>query len=423
MSPTTTTPAAAAPKKPRSRLWLLLATIGPGVIAASAGNDSGGISTYSQAGAKYGYSMLWMMTLMTFSLVVVQEMAGRMGAVTGKGFAALIRERFGVRPTLVAMLLLLTSNAACSVAEFAGIAAAMELFGVSKYISVPVAGIVVWLLVVRGSYRNVEKVLLALSLVFVSYVIAAFMAHPQWAQVARALVVPHMRLDPGFFSLAIALTGTTIAPWMQFFLQSSIVEKGTSAKEWSLARWDVIVGAIAANVVAMFIITTTGAVLFPKGIVITGAKQAALALTPLAGGYATTLFAVGLLAASVLAACVLPLTASYSICEAFGWERGVDRTFAEAPAFIGLYTFVIVFGAAFIMIPGINLISIMILSQVVNGMMLPFLLIFMMIIVNDRRIMGGFVNGRLFNSLAWVTIAAAIALTGVLLVLTALGIG
>jgi Mn2+/Fe2+ NRAMP family transporter len=411
------------PTRPRSRVWLLLSVIGPGVIAASAGNDSGGISTYSQAGAKYGYEMLWMMMLMTFSLVIIQEMAGRMGAVTGKGFAALIRERFGVRPTFFAMLMLLASNAATSVAEFAGIAAAMELFGVSRYISVPVAAVVVWLLVVRGSFRNVEKVLLGLSLVFVSYIITAFAAKPDWLVVGRALVTPSVRFDGGFFALAVALTGTTVAPWMQFFVQSNIVDKGTSIKEWALAKWDVIAGAVSANLVAIFIIVTTATVLHPKGIVITEASKAAIALTPLVGKYATVLFAIGLLAASLLAACVLPLTAGYSICEAFGWEAGVDRKFSEAPIFIGIYTFVIFVGAALILIPGANLIAVMILSQVINGMMLPFLLIFMMIIINDKRIMGRYVNGRVFNGIAWLTIAAAIGLTLVLLVLTALGMG
>ena len=410
-------------KKPRSRVWLLLAVMGPGIIAASAGNDSGGISTYSQAGAKYGYQMLWMMFLMTFSLVIVQEMAGRMGAVTGKGFAALIRERFGVRPTFFAMLALLASNAATSVAEFAGIAAAMELFGVSRYVAVPVAAVVVWLLVVRGSFRNVEKVLLALSLVFVAYIITAFAAKPDWLVVGRSLVTPSFQMNPAFFSLAVALTGTTIAPWMQFFVQSNIVDKGTSIKEWALAKWDVIAGAVAANFVAIFIIVTTGTVLHPKGIVIALASDAAIALTPLVGHYATILFAIGLLSASFLAACVLPLTAGYSICEAFGWEAGVDRKFSEAPAFIGIYTFVIFVGAAIILIPGANLIAVMILSQVINGMMLPLLLIFMMIIINDKRIMGEYTNGRIYNSIAWVTIGSAIALTGALLVLTALGVG
>jgi NRAMP (natural resistance-associated macrophage protein)-like metal ion transporter len=410
-------------KKPRSRVWLLLAVMGPGIIAASAGNDSGGISTYSQAGAKYGYQMLWMMFLMTFSLVVVQEMAGRMGAVTGKGFAALIRERFGVRPTFFAMLALLASNAATSVAEFAGIAAAMELFGVSRYVAVPVAAVVVWLLVVRGSFRNVEKVLLALSLVFVAYIITAFAAKPDWLVVGRSLVTPSFQMNPAFFSLAVALTGTTIAPWMQFFVQSNIVDKGTSIKEWALAKWDIIAGAVAANFVAIFIIVTTGTVLHPKGIVIALASDAAIALTPLVGQYATILFAIGLLSASFLAACVLPLTAGYSICEAFGWEAGVDRKFSEAPAFIGIYTFVIFVGAAIILIPGANLITVMILSQVINGMMLPFLLIFMMIIINDKRIMGEHTNGRVYNVIAWITIGSAIALTGALLVLTALGVG
>ena len=409
-------------KKPRSRVWLLLAVMGPGIIAASAGNDSGGISTYSQAGAKYGYQMLWMMFLMTFSLVIVQEMAGRMGAVTGKGFAALIRERFGVRPTFFAMLALLASNAATSVAEFAGIAAAMELFGVSRYVAVPVAAVVVWLLVVRGSFRNVEKVLLALSLVFVAYIITAFAAKPDWLVVGRSLVTPSFQMNPAFFSLAVALTGTTIAPWMQFFVQSNIVDKGTSIKEWALAKWDVIAGAVAANFVAIFIIVTTGTVLHPKGIVITLASDAAIALTPLVGHYATILFAIGLLSASFLAACVLPLTAGYSICEAFGWEAGVDRKFSEAPAFIGIYTFVIFVGAAIILIPGANLIAVMILSQVINGMMLPFLLIFMMIIINDKRIMGQYTNGRIYNFIAWITIGSAIFLTGALLVLTALGV-
>jgi len=404
-------------------VWLLLAVMGPGIIAASAGNDSGGISTYSQAGAKYGYQMLWMLFLMTFSLVIVQEMAGRMGAVTGKGFAALIRERFGVRPTFFAMLMLLASNAATSVAEFAGIAAAMELFGISRYVAVPVAAVVVWLLVVRGSFRNVEKVLLALSLVFVAYVITAFAAKPDWLVVGKALVTPSVQFNPSFFALAVALTGTTIAPWMQFFVQSNIVDKGTSIKEWAIAKWDVIAGAIAANFVAIFIIVTTGTVLHPMGIVIDQASQAAIALKPLVGQYATVLFAIGLLSASFLAACVLPLTAGYSICEAFGWEAGVDRKFSEAPAFIGIYTFVIFVGAAIILIPGANLIAVMILSQVINGMMLPFLLIFMMIIINDRRIMGDHVNGRIFNIVAWITIVSAIGLTGALLVMTALGMG
>lgn len=404
-------------------LLALLGVIGPGVIAASAGNDSGGISTYSVAGARYGYTMLWMMLAMTPSFIIVQEMAGRMGAATGKGFSALIRERFGVRLTFGAMLMLLTSNAATTVAEFAGIAAAMEIFGVSRLISVPIAALVVWLLVVRGSYRRVEKVLLLLSSVFIAYIVAAFAARPDWLEVGKAFVVPRVVPDRAFVALAIGLTGTTIAPWMQFLLQSNIVDKGTTMKEWALARWDVIVGAIAANLVAGFIIITTATVLHPAGVEITGAEQAARALAPIAGAYSGVLFSIGLLSASLLAAAVLPLTAAYAITEAFGFESGIDRSWAEAPIFNGLYTFVIVAGAAVILIPGLNLITIMLVSQVINGVLLPFLLIFMMVIVNDRRIMGRHVNSRLNNALAWTTIVVVISLTAVLLGMTALGVG
>ena len=407
----------------RWRLLPFLAVIGPGIIAASAGNDSGGISTYSVAGARYGYTMLWMMLAITPSFIIVQEMAGRMGAATGKGFSALIRERFGVRPTFLAMLMLLASNAATTVAEFAGIAAAMELFGVSRYISVPIAAVVVWLLVVRGSYRNVEKMLLALSSVFIAYVIAAFLAGPDWAEVGRSFITPRIVPDRAFIALSIGIAGTTIAPWMQFLVQSNIVDKGTTIKEWALARWDVMVGAASANVIACFIIITTGTVLHPAGIPIQGAEDAAAALAPLAGPYAQMLFAIGLLSASVLAAAVLPLTAAYAICEAFGWESGLDHSWAEAPLFNGLYTFVILGAAAVILIPGLDLIGIMLLSQVVNGIMLPFLLIFMMVIINDRRIMGRHVNSRLNNVLSWSTIVVVIALTVALMAMTALGIG
>jgi Mn2+/Fe2+ NRAMP family transporter len=393
----------------RNRILLFLGTIGPGIIAASAGNDAGGISTYSVAGATYGYTMLWMMLAMTPSFMIVQEMAGRMGAVTGKGFSALIREKFGIRPTFLAMLLLLTSNAATTVAEFAGIAAALELFGVSLYLSVPIAATVVWLLVVRGSYRNVEKVLLALSSVFIAYVVAAFMAKPNWGTVAHAFVTPRVYPSAGFIALAIGLTGTTIAPWMQFLLQSNIVEKGTTIKEWALARWDAMIGAASANVIACFIIITTATVLFPQHIVVDRADQAAAALAPFAGQYATLLFAIGLLSASVLSAAVLPLTASYAICEAFGFEAGIDRSWNEAPIFNTLYTAVIFGAAAVILIPGVNLIAVMLVSQVVNGMMLPFLLIFMMLIINDPRVMKNHTNGPVFNVLAWATIVVVIA--------------
>lgn len=407
----------------RTRVLALLAALGPGIIAASAGNDAGGISTYSVDGASYGYATLWMIFLMTFSLVIVQETAARMGAVTGKGFSALIRERYGVRPTLFAMLALLTSNAATSVAEFAGIAAALELFGVSKYVSVPIAAVVVWLLVVRGSYRRIEKLLLALSAVFLAYVFAAFSAKPDWSEVLHATIVPTFIPEAGFVLLVVATVGTTIAPWMQFFVQSNIVDKGVTARELSYQRVDVIGGAIAANIIAWFIIVTTGTVLYPRGVEITGAEQAAQALAPVAGEYASALFAIGLFGASLLAAFVLPLTAAYAITEAFGWERGIDRSWSEAPMFNGIYTFVIVFGAALVLIPSAPLIQIMVLSQAVNGALLPFLLVFMMGIVNDRRIMGRHVNGRAYNLVSWATILVVVALTVALLVMSVLGAG
>ncbi len=421
MAPDTST----AAETKRSRRWRvlpLLAALGPGIIAASAGNDAGGIATYSAAGANYGYALLWMILVMTFSLVIVQEMAARMGAVTGKGFAALIRERFGIRPTLFAMLCLLASNAATSVAEFAGIAAALQLFGVSKYVSVPIAAVVVWLLVVRGSYKNVEKVLLALSSVFLAYVVAAFLAKPDWGLVIKSTFVPTFIPTPAFVLIVIATIGTTIAPWMQFFVQSNMVDKGATIKDLLYQRVDVIGGAVAANLVAWFIIVTTGTVLYPAGIRADSAEKAALALAPVAGQYASALFAIGLFGASLLAAFVLPLTAAYAVTEAFGFERGIDRTWAEAPIFNGIYTFVIFFGALFVLVPNAPLVVIMVLSQAVNGVLLPFLLIFMMKIVNDRRIMGRYVNGRAYNVIGWSTVVVVIGLTVALLVMQALGV-
>jgi Mn2+/Fe2+ NRAMP family transporter len=413
---------AGADTRRRTGLIALLAVIGPGIITASAGNDAGGISTYSVAGADFGYEMLWLIPIMTLALVVVQEMAVRMGAVTGKGFAALIRERFGIRPSFFAMLALVISNAATSVSEFAGIASAMEILGVSRYLAVPIAALAVWMLVVRGSYRRVEKILLGLSAVFIAYVISALLVGPDWAEVARATVLPTFEITSGFVVLSIAMVGTTIAPWMQFFVQSNVVDKGLTVRDLSLQRVDVISGTIAAGLIAWCIVLTTGTVLHGSGAGIATAADAAGALAPVAGRYATQLFAIGLLGASLLAACVLPLTASYAVCEAFGFERGIDRSWAEAPVFNGIYTFVIVFGAAFILIPGLNLISIMVFSQVIGGILLPFLLVFMMVIVNDRRIMGRHVNRRANNVIAWGTIVAVTALTLALVGMTVLGV-
>ncbi len=395
----------------RVRLFALLAVAGPGIITAMAGNDAGGVTTYSVAGASFGYSTLWMILVMAFALAVVQEMAVRMGCVTGKGLSSLIRERFGIRSTMFAMLALLVSNTATSVAEFAGIAAALELFGISRYLSVPLAAFGVWLLVVRGDFRKVEKVLLAMSGVFILYVVAAFMAKPDWAQVTRATLIPQFRPTVPFIALVIAAIGTTIAPWMQFFAQSNVVDKGMGLKDLPNQRVDAIAGVIAASLVAWFIIITTGTVLYPQGIEITSAEQAAAALAPVAGRYASALFAAGLFGASLLAASVLPLTAAYAITEAFGWERGIDRTWAEAPAFNAIYTFVIFAGAAIVLLPSIPLITVMVLSQTIGGILLPFMLIFMVRLINDRRIMGKHINNRWQNTLAWGTIITVIVLT------------
>jgi len=407
----------------RSRRWLaVLAVLGPGIIAASAGNDAGGIATYSQAGASYGYATLWMIFVMTASLYVVQEMAARMGIVTGKGLAALIRERFGVRPTLFAMACLLASNVATSIAEFAGIAAALELFGVSKYISVPLAAVFVWMLVVRGSHQRIERLLLALSAVFITYVAAAFLAKPDWGAVLKATIIPQFIPTSAFTLLVIATIGTTITPYMQFFLQSDIVDKGMGVRDLFHQRIDVAVGVITANIVAWFIIVTTGTVLFPRHIAASTAESAALALTPVAGHYASALFAIGLFGASLLAAFVLPLTTAYAVSEAFGFERGLNHGWAEAPVFNGIYTFVLLFGAVLVLVPSAPLITIMVLSQAVNGVLLPFLLIFMMIIVNDRQIMGQFANDRTYNVIGWATVAVVIGLTVMLLGMQALRI-
>lgn len=407
------------------RILFVLSAMGPGIIAASAGNDAGGISTYSTAGANYGYKMLWMMFIMTFSFAVIQEIASRMGAVTGKGFAALIREKFGVRLTVFAMFALLISSFSAGVANYAGIAAAFGLVGVSKYASVPIAALAAWLLITRGSFRGVEKVLLALSSVFVTYVIAAVLAKPDWGAVAAATFTPGVELDVDFIMLTVALVGTTIAPWMQFLVQTNVVERGITARDLLLMRVDVIAGSVSANLVAWFIIVTTGAVLFTSGIAVDSAEAAAQALAPIAGNYAAGLFGVGLAAASFLACCVVPMTGAYAVTEAFGWERGVDRSFSEAPGFHAIFTGLIVLSAAFILIPGAPLMSIMVFSQAINGVLLPVLLVFQMKLVNDRRIMGKHKNGRLANILGWGTTWVLMALTIVLLggtVLEAVGL-
>lgn len=411
-----------AAKKP-SKLWLVLAAMGPGIITAMAGNDAGGISTYSTAGANFGFATLWVIPIMCVLLAVVETTAGRMGAVTGKGFAALIRERFGIRLTAFAMLALLIGNVATTFSEFAGIASGMEMFGVSKYLSVPIAALAVWLLVVGGSYKRVQNVFLALSLVFITYVIAAFLAQPNWGDALHDTVVPSFVGDTSFISLVIAMIGTTIAPWMMFFSQSNVVEKGLTAKDLFSQKADAISGTIAACLVAWFIIVTTGAVLFPAGITIDSAADAATALAPFAGPYAEALFAVGLIAASFLAACVLPLTTAFVICEAFGWEAGVSLKWKEAPTFKSIFTFVIVFSAVVVLIPEVNLLGMMLTAQFVNGIILPILLALMALISADKRVMGDYRSGRVAKVLLWATVSVVALLTIALLVMQVLGLG
>ena len=395
----------------RNRLMLILAVMGPGIISASAGNDAGGITTYTTVGASYGFQMLWMLVIIAFSLAIVQEMCARMGAVTGKGLSDLIREQFGVRWTAFAMLVLLISNAMVTVSEFSGIAAAMELFGISRYLAVPVAAVSVWFLVTRGSYARAEKVFIILALFQWSYVVAGVIVRPDWVAVGQSLARPSFSMETGFVLLLIGAIGTTIAPWMQFYLQSSVVDKGVTVKTYAAMRTDVRVGALMATIVEFFIIVVAGATLFNAGISVESPEDAAMALAPLAGDYARLLFSTGLLGASFLAACILPLSTSYAVCEAFGLERGIDRTMDEAPAFYTLFALLILFGAGVSLIPGTNLIGMMLFSQQVNGVLLPIVLIFMLLLVNDKRLMGTYVNTRVQNILAWGTTVGLIALT------------
>jgi Mn2+/Fe2+ NRAMP family transporter len=406
----------------RARLVFFLAIVGPGFITANVDNDAGGIWTYSVAGAQFGYTLLWTMIPTTIALVVIQEMASRMGAVTGKGLSDLIREEFGFRATFLLMIALVVTNFGNIMAEFAGIASSLELFGVSKYIVVPLAAAVVWLLVVRGTYDSIEKIFLVASGFYICYIVAGVLAHPDWRAAAFATVTRPQTAglvrNFGALSMVIGLVGTTIAPWMQFYLQASVVEKGITAKQYRAARWDVIVGCLFAAIVAWFIIVACAATLHQVGRTeIKDAADAAQALRPLAGEYAYLLFAAGLFNASLFAASILPISTSYAVCEGLGLESGLDKQFHEAPAFYWLYTLLIVMGAGVLLIPRFPLAYIMVISQVVNGILLPFVLIFMQRLINDKELMGEHVNGRGFNIVAWVTVVVMIVLT-ILMVLT-----
>lgn len=407
----------------RTRLMLLLAVVGPGIITANVDNDAGGITTYSVAGGHYGYAMLWMMPLVAVALIIVQEMSARLGVVTGKGLADLIRERMGVRITTLVLGLLVFVNLANTVSEFAGVAASMEIFRVPKYISVPIAAVLVWMLIVKGNYKTVERIFLVASAIYLAYVASGVMAHPSWAEVGKAFISPSFHLDAGYVTLFVTIIGTTIAPWMQFYQQSSIVDKGLEAKDYAYERLDVIIGSLFAVVVASFIMLACAGTIFKAGISIESAKDAALALKPLAGTYASILFALGLLNASLFSAAILPLSTAYTVCEAFGWENSISRDLKDAPVFFGIYTALIVVGAAIILLPIPSLVQTMMISQTFNGVLLPVILITMLVLINDKRLMGKFINGRIFNLLAWVTVAVLIILAAILVAVTFLHFG
>jgi NRAMP (natural resistance-associated macrophage protein)-like metal ion transporter len=399
----------------KSRLVLLLAVIGPGFITANVDNDAGGIFTYSQAGAQFGYSLLWTMIPITIALIVVQEMASRLGAVTGKGLSDLIREEFGFRLTFIVMVTLVVTNFGNVVAEFAGIASSLELFGLSKYVVVPAAAFVVWLLVVRGTYDSIEKIFLTASLFYVTYIVAGFLAHPDWKAAAFATVTRPEAAgirNYGYLYMVIGLVGTTIAPWMQFYLQASIVEKGITARQYAASRWDVILGCVFTDIVAWFIIVACAATLYANGHHdIASGADAAQALRPLAGEYAYLLFAAGLFNASLFAASILPISTAYAVCEGLGFESGLDKKFREAPVFYWLYTVLIVLGAAVLLVPRLPLVYVSVLSQVANGVVLPLVLVFMLLLTNDKELMGTYTNSRRFNAIAWATAIVMVVLT------------
>jgi Mn2+/Fe2+ NRAMP family transporter len=402
----------------RLRIALLLAVVGPGIITANVDNDAGGITTYSVSGAHYGYSLLWMMPLVALALIIVQEMSARLGVVTGKGLADLIRERMGVRITTLILSLLVFVNLANTVSEFAGVAASMEIFGVSKFISVPIAAIVVWFLIVKGNYKIIERVFLVASAIYLAYVASGFIAAPDWSEVSRAFVSPSFHLDVGYVTIFVTIIGTTIAPWMQFYQQASIADKGIQVKDYVYERVDVVVGSLFAVFVASFITIACADTINKAGLNIATAKDAAMALGPLAGKYASILFALGLLNASLFSAAILPLSTAYTVCEAFGWENSVSLNLREAPIFFGIYAAMIVLGAAIILLPVKSLIQAMLISQTLNGVLLPVILIAMLVLINDKRLMGKFKNGRVFNILAWATAVALIILALILIVVT-----
>ncbi len=397
-------------------LLLFLAVAGPGIITSNVDNDAGGIATYSMAGSFFGYSLLWSLIPIMVALIIIQEMSARMGVVTGKGLSDLIREHFGVKITVYLLFAVVLTNFGNVIAEFAGVASSLEIFRVPKYISVPVSAAVVWLLVVKGTYRSVEKVFLYACLFYITYIISGFLARPDWGEIGKNLVRPDFDVSSGRLGMIIGLVGTTIAPWMQFYLQASVVEKNILAKDYRHSRLDVIIGSVIVTVVAGFIVLTCAATLFKAGIRVETASDAALALKPLAGEYCSALFAFGLLNASLFAASILPLSTAFLVCEGMGWEVGVNKKFSEAPQFYGLYSLLIVFGAGVILLPKIPLFSVMYVSQIINGIVLPVILVFMLILVNNKKLMGEHANRRGENVISYITVVLLIVLTAAYLV-------
>ncbi len=402
----------------KRHLLVFLAVLGPGFITAVVDNDSGGIFTYSQAGARWGYLPLWTLLPITVALIVTQEMCSRMGAVTGKGLSDLIREEFGLRMTFIIMALLVLANLTNVIAEFAGVATSLELFNVSKYISVPVAAVLVWFLAVKGNYANVEKVFLFACVIYVTYVVSGFLVKPDWKEAMFSSVHPKLILDSEYITMLIAMVGTTIAPWMQFYLQAAVVEKGITIKEYAESRLEVIVGCIMTSVIAFFIIVSCAGAYRGHPTDIVDAGQAAQALKPF-GQYTFILFSAGLLNASVFAACILPLSTAYSVCEGLGFESGVNKRWREAPIFYWLYTLLIVGGAGIVIWPKFPLVKMILLSQVLNGMLLPFILIFMLILINKKHLMKEWKNPAAYNAVAWLTV---VIVTGMTLALTGITI-
>jgi NRAMP (natural resistance-associated macrophage protein)-like metal ion transporter len=396
-------------------LWkkvaVFISVMGPGIITANIDNDASGITTYSVVGARFGYSLLWTLIPTTIALVVIQEMIGRMGVVTGKGLSDLIRENYGVKTTFFMMLGLLIANFGNTVANFAGWAASMEILGLSKYMMVPFGAVTIWILVTKGSYRVVEIILLYACIIFIGYIISGVMAKPDWNDVLKQTFVPKIQWKSEYIMMSIAIIGTTITPWMQFYLQSSIAEKGISKEHYKASRLDVIIGCSITDIISFFIIITCGTLLFPYGIRINEASEAALALRPLAGDYASLIFAISLANASLLGAIIVPLATAYYICEAMGWEAGVNKTFKDAPQFMWIYTLTIALASLLVLIPGAPLVFLMVLSAVINGLLLPFVLVFAILLINNKKLMGEFTNSRMYNYISWGTVISVIFLT------------